>query len=111
MTTEELRTELVADLTIELSGEENFNATLLDSKVKNAIRDVKAARKYPSTYPESLIERDLENFYTTIRAVALLDYTKIGAEGQNNYSADGESISYVDRNSLFAGVNPICGVF
>lgn len=110
MTIEELRAELLADLTTELSSEENFDETLLDSKIKGAIREVKAARRFPATYTEEMIATELDNFYPSIRELALYDYSKIGAEGQTNYAADGENISYEERRSIFAGVTPICKV-
>jgi hypothetical protein len=110
MTIAELKQEIVDELTIELRGEPTFDAELLEVKVKSAIRDVKTARKYPANYTEALIETDLARFESQIKAIALYDYTKIGAEGQKNYSADGESINYMDRDAMFAGVIPISGV-
>lgn len=110
MTIEELKQEIVDELTIELKGEPTFDAELLEVKVKSAIRDVKSARKYPVNYTEAQIESDLVRYESQIKAIALYDYAKIGAEGQKNYSADGESINYLDRDKLFAGVLPISGV-
>lgn len=101
-----LQAEIVADLTIELQNEAGFSAELLTSKVKSAIREVVAAREYPPSYTEMYIERDIDKYYSQIKAIALYDYTKIGAEGQDNYSADGESIKYSDRSQLFKGVLP-----
>ena len=84
-----------------------FNPVLLKSKVKGAYMAVKAARKYPMSYTEAYIERDMENYYTQIREIALYDFNTIGAEGQTQFSQDGVSTHYVDRNSLFYGVLPI----
>lgn len=108
MATEELIQEIVNDLTIELKNEENFDSVLLDSKVRSAVREVRAARKYPIGYSEFAISSDLERYYSQIKSIALYDYSKIGAEGQGNYSADGESISYEKRDALFKGVAPLC---
>lgn len=101
--------EIVEDLKTELEITEgsNFNETLLRSKVQSAYRAVKAARKYPLNYTESMVERDMKNYYSQVRAVALFDYTQIGSEGQTQYSQDGVSIHYVDRDKLFYGVLPI----
>ena len=98
---EELKTELL------LTEGEKFNETLLESKVKNAYRSVKTARKYPPSYTEAMIERDMEKYYTQVRDIALYDYNQIGAEGQTQYSQDGVSVHYEDRNKLFYGVLPI----
>ena len=103
----DITASIIEDLTIELKNEVDFDAALLEVKVKNAFREVRAARDYPSTYTEEAILADMKNYYSNIRAIALYDYTKIGAEGQTQYSADGESIHYLDRDKLFKGVYPI----
>lgn len=104
-----VKEDVLRSLTIELeiTEGERFNAVLLQSKVDNAYREVQTARNYPSSYTEAAIERDMENYYSQIRAVAQFDYNQIGAEGQTSFSEDGSSIHYVDRDSLFAGVLPI----
>ena len=98
---------IVADLTIELKNETDFDSEMLEVKVANALREVRAARNYPKTYSEERIISDLNDYYTNIRSIALYDYTKIGAEGQTQYSADGESIHYLNRDKLFTGIIPI----
>lgn len=92
---------------IEQADGDKFNPTLLKAKVKSAYRDVKAARKYPVSYSEATIDRDMENYYSQIRSIALYDFNQVGSEGQNQYSQDGVSIHYVDRDRLFYGVLPI----
>lgn len=103
----DIEASVIADLTIELKNEVDFDAQILAVKVKNAIREVMAAKNYPSTYTDEMKNADMMNYYTNIRAIALYDYSKIGAEGQSQYSADGESIHYLDRDKLFKGVYPI----
>ena len=101
--------DVVLSLTTELQITEGarFNADLLRSKAENAYREVRTARRYPKSYTEAAIERDMENYYAQVRAVAQFDYNQIGAEGQTSFSEDGASIHYVNRNSLFSGVLPI----
>ena len=101
--------EIVEELTTELQITEGdrFNPVLLKSKVKNAYREVRTARKYPKNMSEAAIDRDMEDYYSQIREIAMFDYNQVGAEGQTQYSQDGVSVHYVDRNSLFAGVLPI----
>lgn len=101
--------EIIEDLKTELEAEEGskFNISLLRSKVKTAYREVQAARKYPVTYSEAMIERDMNNYYSQIRSIAMYDYNQSGSEGQTQYSQDGVSIHYVDRDRLFFGVLPI----
>ena len=103
----DMEASIINELTIELKNEVDFDAEILGVKVRNAIREVKAARNYPKAYTEDMIKSDMENYVSNIRAIALYDYSKIGAEGQSQYSADGESIHYLDRDKLFAGIIPI----
>ena len=107
---EALQTEIVNDLKIELQNEASFSEELLISKVKSAIREVAAARNYPESYSDANKEKDMDNYYPQIKSLAMYDYTKIGAEGQDQYSADGEVIKYSDRKALFDGVLPIARV-
>ena len=102
-----LQEELIADLTIELQKEPTFDSDVLTQKVVNAIREVKKERKYPSYYSSEQIDKDLYEFYSNIRNLALYDYNKIGSEGESNHSENGISRSYVDRKSLFSGVLPL----
>ena len=98
---------IISDLKIELQNETDFNADILALKVNNAYREVKQARNYPKSYSEDMVIADMENYYSNVKNLAMYDYNKIGAEGQTQYSADGESIHYVERNKLFVGVLPI----
>ena len=107
MTIAEMKTEIIAELTTELHNETDFDSVLLEAKVDNAVREVQTARNYPSTYSVTQIEADTVRYFSQIKSIALFDYNQIGAEGQTQYSADGESIHYVDRNKLFYGVRPI----
>ena len=103
----EIAASVIEELTIELKKEIDFDADILRVKVANAFREVKAARNYPKSYSDERIMEDMQDYITNIRAIALYDYTKIGAEGQSQYSADGESIHYLDRNKMFTGILPI----
>ena len=107
MTIAEMQTAIIEELTIELQNETDFNAELLEVKVASAIRECRTIRNYPDSYSEMRIEKDLTKFYSQIKDVAMYDYVKVGAEGQESYNADGESIVYEDRNKLWYGVRPI----
>lgn len=102
-----MKKSIIDELTIELQNETDFNASILTLKVNNAYREVKQARNYPKSYTEEMITEDMMNYYSNVKAIAMYDYNKVGAEGQTQYSADGESIHYVDRNKMFAGIIPI----
>lgn len=102
---EEIIEELKAE--IEATEGDKFNLSLLRSKVNSAYRAVKTARRYPASYSEAAIERDMNNYYSQVREIAMFDYNQAGAEGQSQYSQDGVSVHYVERDKLFYGVLPI----
>lgn len=102
-----LQEELIADISAELESDATFNVSILKSKVINAIRDVKRARRYPSSYTDEKIQSDLYEYYSNIRSIAVYDYNMLGAEGEQSHSENGISRTYIDRNKLFAGILPI----
>lgn len=104
--------QIIEDLSEELSTTENggnFNSVLLESKVKDAYEEVKSIRRYPRNMNPESVEADMQYFYSTVKRVARYDYNQVGGEGQSQYSADGVSIRYVNRDSLFKGVDSYCG--
>lgn len=102
-----LEQEIVADLTAELSiSDENFNADLLLSKVRNAIREVYEDRGYEDE-SEQFREKDMRKQYIKIRKRASYDYNQIGAEGEDSHSENGTSRSYIDRIKYCGAVNRI----
>lgn len=108
MSIETMVSEIKADLLIELSGEANLNESLLESKIKGVIRELKTHRRYAKVgYTDAMIEEDIEQYYEIIKNIALVRYTKVGAEGQSNYSADGENIIYEDEKAYWTGVYPL----
>ena len=98
-----LKSELLADV----AQADILSEGLLRSKVDGAYREVRRARNYPSTYSESKIESDMQNYYTNIQNIARYDYNQVGSEGLSSYTGDGTTLHYNDRNKLFSGVYPI----
>lgn len=105
---EEMQTELIEDLTVELSiSDDDFNIQLLTQKVKNALREIKTARNYPTSYTDEMIARDIQQYYSNARAIALYDYNKIGSDYEDSHSENGISMSFGDRDKLFSGIIPL----
>lgn len=104
MTVDEMKNAIINELRIELSGDLSFSEDMLSVKVDGAIREVKRARRYPSSYTDAMIESDLCNYHSNIHDIALYDYNQIGIEFQSGSSENGENRTFVDRNSLFRGV-------
>lgn len=102
-----LEAEVVTDLKTELSEDGMFNERILVSKVRNAVREVMAARRYPSGYTEEMVLSDLPDYYSNIRNIALYDYNQTGAEFQTSSNENGDSRSYMSRAALFDGIVPL----
>lgn len=111
MTFEEMREEIIEELKAELSEDgEALDATalkLLESKVRGAIREVRATRRYPSSYTAEMIDADMEKYYSNAKNLALYDFNHIGIEFQVGSSENGISRTYAERESMFSGVIPL----
>ena len=102
-----LQDELISDLTAELEGQPTFSSSLLKQKVVGAIREVKRARKYPSYYTDEQINKDLYEYYSNIRSIALYDFSQVGAPFEESHNENSVNRSWSDRNKLFSGVLPL----
>lgn len=96
----EVYEDLVAELEIDKANEQK----LLKLKVKNAVREVRNRRDYPSHFTENDIQDDLNRLYSNIHDLALYDYNQIGVEGQSSHSENGESRAWKDREDCLKGV-------
>lgn len=104
--------DIIDELTIELKNEPDFSPEILAVKVRNAIREVKMKRNYVATsYTDTQIEQDLQNYYSTIKNLALYDYNTIGMEFQSGSSENSTSRTMIDRDDLFRGVHAFVKVF
>ena len=104
---DELIAEIVEDLKIELESDVGFSEDALTAKTRNAYREVKLARNYPSTYSQQLIDSDMEKYFSVIRDIALFDYNQIGKDFEQSHTENSVTRSYTSRLSLFANVTPI----
>lgn len=101
--------EILEDLTTELNLLEDSDVAILTSKVRNAYREVKRARNYQSGHTQEFIDRDIENFYSNIRELALYDFNQVGVEGQTSHSENGTNRVWKDRRECLNGVVAFCG--
>ncbi len=107
----DLEQEIIAELTVELSGQPTFNEKILSLKVKNAIREVKMKRNYQVTsYDDEQIEKDLYNYYSVIKNVALYDFAQLGAPFENSHNENSISRTWANRDELFKGVHSFVDV-
>lgn len=100
----DVQSEVYNDLASELNLTKEKDKAAMLVKVKNAVREVKSRRSYPSHFTEEDIQKDLDMLYSNIRGLALYDYNQIGAEGQNAHSSNGTSRTWKDREDCLKGV-------
>ena len=96
----EVYEDLVAELEIDKANEQK----LLKLKVKNAVREVRNRRDYPSHFTENDIQNDLNRLYSNIHDIALYDYNQIGVEGQVSHSDNTNTRTWKDREECLKGV-------
>ena len=89
---------------------EEVDEEVLISKIRNAIREVKRARRYPTHYTDEMIGEDLENYISNIEGLALYDYNQVGAEGESTHNESGVNRTWKSRNTNFNGIIPIARV-
>jgi len=106
---EPLIEEILEDLKTELGLKDESDVAVLTSKVKNAYREVKRTRNYQSCHTQEFIDKDMENFYSNIRELALYDFNQVGGEGQTSHSENGTSRVWKDRKECFIGITAFCG--
>lgn len=106
---EPLIEEILEDLKTELGLKKESDVAVLASKVKNAYREVKRARNYQSYHSQEFVDKDMENFYSNIRELALYDYNQVGVEGQVSHNSNGTSRTWKDRKECLSGVMAFCG--
>lgn len=99
-----IKDEVLEDLTEELGLKKETDKRTLDIKVKNAVREVENRRSYPSHFSDADIQKDLKKLYSNIHDLALYDYNQIGAEGQISHSDNGTSRTWKDREECLKGV-------
>ena len=106
---EPLIEEILKDLTNELGLTKDYDVAVLTSKVKNAYREVKRTRNYQICHTQAFIDKDMMNFYSNIRELALYDFNQVGGEGQVSHSENGTSRAWKDRKECFNGITAFCG--
>lgn len=105
-----LEYELLEEMSKNLRKEKTFDEDYLKEIISDVIEEVKGIRDYPMYYTERMIVDDLERFRAKIKRIVKFDYDQIGGTGNASRSENGVSITFVDRNSLFAGIGRIARI-
>lgn len=82
----------------------------LEQLISQAEADIVAKRMYPDSYTEQKIAEDLKRFESVIVNVVVYDHSQAGENFMANYSENGVSRTWRDRDSLFVGVFPFAKV-
>ena len=83
---------------------------LIEQLISQAKADIVAKRMYPDSYTDEKIAEDLKRFESVIVNVAVYDHSQAGDTFMANYSENGVSRTWRDRDSLFVGVFPFAKV-
>lgn len=106
--------ELLQDLKDYLGDDYNAEQeSTLTFCVKRAIKSFKNKRNYPSSYPESMVENDMDKYYMCIFDLVLYWCDKQGVEFQTSHSESGVSRSWNSERDIYVlhDVIPIARVF
>lgn len=83
---------------------------LIEQLISQAKADIVAKRMYPDSYTEQKIAEDLKRFESVIVNVVVYDHSQAGENFMANYSENGVSRTWIDRDSLFIGIFPFAKV-
>lgn len=103
---EELISDCLEELKIELELTEESDIRILRLKIVNAIREVKKAFNFKPYHEDEFILSLLNNHISNIKALATYDYAKIGAEGESAHREKNITREYENRNRCFSGIVP-----
>lgn len=109
---EEIKQHIIEVLTPELElTDKNFSEPLLAMKAQQTLDEAQVIRGYAqSGYSETTIINDMSGGVPVFINVTRYAYNKVGAEGQTQYSGDGESIHYIDAGKIWYGWKPLSRV-
>ena len=101
-----LQAEIIAELEKVFKNEPSFDVDILTDKVKDAYREVKARRCYQYTsYSDEKIEKDLyDNYYQSIKKLALYYLNTEGAEFQKSHTENGIARTWESEDDILNGV-------
>lgn len=98
--------EITSDLWEKLKNEPDLTQGIVQSEVRNVVRELRMKRNYIATsMSDEDIDNDIQNYYSTIRNIAESRCVKLGAEGEVAHTENGVSRSYVSEDELWKGVH------
>lgn len=99
---------VISDLTTMYGDQPTFNLDKIAIIVQKVVDEVINARRYKQkNYTDEKIQIDLLNYRSQIYNLAEYDFAHFGAPHETNHSENSVSRSWIERNSLFAGIVPL----
>ena len=83
---------------------------IIEQLIQEAWDDIRSYRQYPSSYSDEKIENDLNKYEGIVIKLVVYDFNKIGIDGQSEDAENGNTRSYVKRESILANVYPLVTV-
>ena len=111
MSIDQMKEEIVNMLTPYLQKtDKTFDEELLSSVVDGVFLDAKQIRRYPDSYTEDMVLKDMESCLGIFRNVALTRYNMIGVENESTHTEGEVSRKFIDFGKEWAGWNPIARI-
>lgn len=102
-----LENDIFEEMSKTLKKEATYDEDYLKEIIGDVIEEVKEVRNYPEYYTDGMIVDDLKRLKGKMKKIMKFDYDQIGGFGNASRSENSISITFVDRNSLFAGIIPL----
>lgn len=103
--------EILESLEKSLGVTEESDIAILTEILNDAIAEIKAARKYPSSMSAADIEADMQNYISNVKKLTKYDYSQVGGEFEETHNENGTNRTFTDRRKCFDGVIPFCNCF
>ena len=103
--------EILESLEKSLGVTEESDITILTEILNDAIAEIKAARKYPSSMSAADIEADMLNYISNVKKLTKYDYSQVGGEFEETHNENGTNRTFSDRRKIFDGVVPFANCF
>ena len=108
MSIEQMKESIINMLTPYLQKTDKaFDSELLESVVDGVFLDAKQIRRYPATYTEDMILRDMESSLGVFRNVAIVRYNAIGIENETSHTEGEVSRHFNSAGKEWSGWNPL----
>ena len=79
---------------------------LIEQLIEQAQQEVISRRMYPRSYTQEQIDSDMKNYEGVIVNLAVYDKSQAGEAYMANYTENGVSRAWKDRENLLVGVYP-----